>query len=164
MARYSATWQTVTCATLADTTNSVDATFPGVLRGGGSTIMGKISEIYIGGEDTAANATALSLARTSTISTGSLTVGNNALTDIQSTAPGTTYSFGNTIATTKAQRSSTLFLLNLSLNTLAGITRWQARNGEEITMYGNANNAGEVILSAKTGTGKSSGHILYEVV
>lgn len=164
MARYAAAWETVTCATLADTTNSVDGTFPGVLRGGGASIMGKINEVAIGGEDTSANPTSFSLSRTSTISTGALSVGTNALTDIQSTAPGTTYSFGNTIATTKAQRSATLALLRPSFNTYGGIYRWQARMGEELTLFGSANNAGEVILSAKTGTGKTSGHILYEVV
>lgn len=164
MARYSTTWSTVTAAALADTTNATDATYPGVLRGGGASILGKINEVYMGGEDTASTPTAFSLARTSTISTGSLTVGNNALMDVQATAPGTTYNFGNTVATTKPQRSSTLYLLPLSFNTFGGITRWQARMGEEITMFGNANNAGEVILSAKTGTGKTSGHIIYEVV
>jgi hypothetical protein len=72
--------------------------------------------------------------------------------------------WGNTVATTKPQRSATLYLLNPSFNTFGGISRWQARIGEEITLFGNAANAGEVLLSAKTGTGKTSGHMIYEVV
>jgi hypothetical protein len=164
MARYSASWSAVTAAALADTTGTTDATYPGSLRGGGSTVLGKINEVYIGGEDTASTPTQFILARTSTISTGSLTVGNNALVDVQATAPGTTANWGNTVATTKPQRSSTLYLLQPSVNTYGGISRWQARYGEEITFYGNANSVGEVLLSSKVGTGKSSGHILYEVV
>ena len=164
MARYAASWSAVTAATLADTTNTTDAAYPGSLRGAGSTVMSKINEVYIGGEDTASTPTQFILARTSTISTGALTVGNNALMDVNATAPGTVMNWGNTIATTKAQRAATLYLLQPSLNTYGGISRWQARYGEEITTYGNANNAGEVLLSAKTGTGKTSGHIIYEVV
>jgi hypothetical protein len=164
MARYSATWSAVTAAALADTTNTTDAAYPGSLRCAGVSVLAKINEVYIGGEDTASTPTQFILARTSTISTGALSVGNNALVDVQSTAPGTICNWGNTIATTKAQRSSTLYLLQPSLNTYGGIARWQARYGEEITLFGNANNAGEVLLSSKVGAGKSSGHILYEVV
>jgi hypothetical protein len=164
MARYSATWSAVTAAALADTTNTTDAAYPGSLRGAGASVLAKINEVYIGGEDTASTPTQFILARTSTISTGALSVGNNALLDVQATAPGTIMNWGNTIATTKAQRSSTLYLLQPSLNTFGGISRWQARYGEEITVFGNAANAGEVLLSSKAGAGKTSGHIIYEVV
>jgi hypothetical protein len=56
-----------------------------------------------------------------------------------------------------------LHLLHLSLNTYGGISRWQARYGEEISVVGNTASLGEVSLSAITGTGISSGHILYEI-
>lgn len=164
MARYSASWSAVTAAALADTTNSVDATYPGSLRGAGASVLGKINEVSISGEDTASTPTQMILARTSTISTGALSVGNNALVDVQATAPGTVFNWGNTIATTKAQRAATLYLLQPGLNTYGGIYRWQARYGEELTLFGNGANAGEVLLSSKVGTGKTSGHILYEVV
>jgi hypothetical protein len=72
--------------------------------------------------------------------------------------------WGSTAATTFPQRSSTLYLLNLSLNTLGGIARWQARQGEELTCQGTTATAGEIIISSKTGIGKTSGHIIYEVV
>lgn len=164
MAGYSAGWQSVTAAALADTTAATNATYPGTLRGGGATVLAKINEVYMAGEDAASNPTAFSLARASTVSVGALSVGTNALKDVLSTAPGTTFSFGNTAATSGPQRSATLYLLSLGFNTYGGITRWQARMGEELTVYGNAANAGEVILSAKTGTGKTSGHIIYEQV
>jgi hypothetical protein len=164
MARYSATWTTVTAAALADTVAATNATYPGSLRGGGASVLGKINEVEIGGEDTASTPTTFILARSSTLSVGALSVGNNALMDVQSTAPGTIFNWGNTAATSGAQRAATLYLLSLSCNTFGGISRWQARYGEEITVFGTAANAGEVLLSSKTGTGKSSGHIIYEVV
>jgi len=164
MARYSATWSAVTAAALADTVAATNATYPGSLRSGGATLQFKINEVYIGGEDTASTPTQMILARASTISVGALSVGNNALTDFNSTAPGTVPSWGNTAATSGAQRSATLYLLQPSLNTFGGIARWQARYGEEITGFGNTASGAEVLLSSKAGAGKTSGHILYEVV
>lgn len=164
MARYSAAWSSVTAAALADTVAATNATYPGSLRGGGAAGLGKINEVDLGGEDSANNPTAFILARTSTVSTGALSVGNNALLDVQATAPGTLFSWGSTAATAGGQRAATLYMLQPSFNTFGGIHRWQARIGEEITMFGNAANAGELLLSAKTGTGKTSGHMLYELV
>lgn len=164
MARYSATWTSITAAAVNDTTTFTAGQAPGFLRSGAATQMLKVNEVYIGGEDTASTPTTMILARTSTISVGSLSVGNNSLVDATATAPGTTAAWGSTAATTFPQRSATAHLLDLSLNTYGGIARWQARYGEEITAYGNTAPLGELCLSSKTGTGKSSGHILYEVV
>lgn len=165
MARYTAAWSNVTAAALVDTLAATNATYPGSLRGGGASVLGRINEVYIGGMETAAsNATDMVLARASTLSVGTLSVGTNALVDVQATAPGTIFSWGNTAVTSGAQRAATLYLLGLALNCYGGISRWQARVGEEITAFGTAVNAGELMLSAKTGTGKSSGHIIYEVV
>jgi hypothetical protein len=93
MARYSATWTTVTAAALADTVAATNATYPGSLRGGGASVLGKINEVEIGGEDTASTPTTFILARSSTLSVGALSVGNNALMDVQSTAPGTIFNW-----------------------------------------------------------------------
>lgn len=164
MARYNASWSGITAAAVADTTTFTAGQAPGFLRCGGATQQHKINEVYIGGEDTASTPTSMILARTSTISVGALSVGNLALADFLSTAPATAPSWGSTAATTFPQRSSTLYLLNLSLNTYGGIARWQARYGEEITSYGNTASGGEVCLSSKAGTGKTSGHILFESV
>ena len=164
MARYTAGWSAITAAAVADTTAFTAGQHPGSLRCGGSTQAHRINEVYIGGEDTASTPTQMILARTSTISVGALSVGTNALMDFISTAPGTAPAWGSTAATTFSQRSSTLYLLGLSLNTYGGIARWQARYGEEIQSYGNTATGGEVCLSSKAGTGKTSGHILYEAV
>ena len=164
MARYAAGWSTITCAAVADTVAFTVGNHCGELRSGGATQQLKINEVYIGGEDTASTPTSMILARTSTISVGALSVGTLALTDFVSTAPGTVPSWGSTSATSYGQRSATLYLLQLSLNTYGGIARWQARYGEELTVYGNTASGGEVCMSSKTGAGKTSGHILLEVV
>jgi hypothetical protein len=164
MARYSATFSQVTVAALADTVAATNGTYPGSLRSGGATLMYRINEVYIGGEGGSSNPCSMILARASTISVGALSVGNNGLLDFNATAPGTVPSWGNTAATSGAQRSSTLYLLNPSVNAFGGIARWQARVGEEITGFGNTATGAEVLLSSKTGTGQVSGHLIYEIV
>lgn len=164
MARYMATWSTITAAPVADTVAFTAGQFPGALRSGSATVQCKINEIYIGGEDTASTPTSMILARTSAISVGALSVGNNALADVNAQAPTAIASWGSTAATTFPQRSSTLYLLQPSLNTFGGIARWQARYGEEITVQGATASFGEVCLSSKTGAGKTSGHIIYEII
>ena len=164
MARYNATWDQITAASVADTTTFTAGQAPGFLRCGGATQYHKINEVYIGGLDTASTAGDMILARTSTISVGALSVGNLALSDFNATAPATAPSWGSTAATTFPQRSSTLYLLQLALNSFGGISRWQARYGEEIGAYGNTASGGEVCLSSKSGTSKTSGHIIFEAV
>lgn len=164
MARYSATYSGITAAAVADTVAFTAGQAPGYLRGGSTTQQVKINEVYIGGESSASTPTQMILARNSTISVGALSVGQNNLVDASATAPGTVASFGSTAATTFPQRSSSGYLLQLSLNTYGGIARWQARYGEEITVIGNTAPLGEVSLSSKVGAGQSSGHIIYELV
>lgn len=164
MARYTAGWQAITAAAVADAVTFTAGQAPGFLRSGGASQYNKIDEVYVGGEDSVSTPTQMSLARTSTISVGTLSVGTLALGDAMATAPGTIPSFGSTAATTFPQRSAALFLLNLSLNTHGGIVRWQARYKEEITLFGATASLGEVIVSNKAGSGKTSGHILLEAV
>lgn len=163
MARYSLGYQTKTMVAVADTTNFTDNGYATFLQGGNGTMQAKINEVYIGGEDTASTPTTMTLARDSTVAATGISGNTNALLDASATAPGTLMTFGSA-STTKPQRSSTLHLLQPSLNTYGGISRWQARYGEEITVVGNTASLGEVSLSSVTGTGKISGHILYELV
>ena len=164
MARYSSSWSGITAAALADSVAATNNTYPGSLRGGSATTLARISEVDISGEDSASTPTQMILGRAVIVSVGALSVGNSALLDVQATAPGTLMAWGNTAATSGAQRSPTLYLLQPSLNTWGGIHRWQARMGEEVTLFGTAVNAGEVLLSSKVGAGKTSGHIIYELV
>ncbi len=164
MARYSSNWTTITATAVADTVAFTAGQCPGFLRSGNATVKCRIGEVYIGGEDTSSTPTTMIVARTSTISVGALSVGTSALQDVDSIGPATAPSWGSTAATTFPQRSSTLYLLNLSLNTFGGISRWQARPGEELTCQGTTATAGEILISSKTGAGKTSGHIIYEVL
>lgn len=163
MARYSVTYQTKTMTAVADTTNFTDSGYATFIQGGGATMALRINEVYIGGEDTSSTATTMVLARDSTVAATGISGNMLALLDATATAPGTLPVYG-CVSTTKPQRSSTLHLLQLSLNTYGGIARWQARYGEEITTYGASASNGEVSLSSVTGTGKVSGHVIFEVV
>lgn len=163
MARYSLGYQTKTMVAVADATNMTDSGYATFLQGGSSTMVVKINEVYIGGEDTASTPTTMVLARDSTVAATGISGNTNAALDGSGVAPGTLAVFG-CVSTTKPQRSSTLHLLQLSLNTYGGIARWQARYGEEISVVGNTASLGEVSLSSVTGTGKVSGHLIYELV
>lgn len=167
MAKYSASWTSITPTATADTTNLVDSTYGLILQGGNSTQRLNISEVYIGGEAAASSSpTIMVLARDSTVA-ATVTAGTtrNALTDGSATAPGTTAVVGH-IATTKPQRSATLHLLHLSFNAYGGIVRWVASPDEVFSVVGNTASLGEVSLSAFTGgtPGATSGHVIYEVV
>lgn len=165
MARYSLTSTSTTTSATADTTNLVDQTYSFLLQGGNSTMRLNINEIYMGGESGSSAPQIMVLARDSTVG-ATVTAGQtrNAVLDGSNTAPGTTAVTGNA-ATTKPQRSSTLHLLHPSFNAFGGISRWQARPGEELSVVGNTASLGEVTLSAYTGTtaGQISAHCLYEV-
>ena len=163
MAKYSASWQTVTATAVADTTNFTDSGYMMFLQGGNSTQRLVVSEIYAGGEDTASLPMTFVAARDSTVGATSISGVKSALLDGSATAPGTTAVLGN-VSTTKPQRSSTLHLLQLTFNTFGGIVRWVAAPGSEIAVVGNTASLGEMSLSSVTGAGKTSGHVIFEVV
>ena len=71
---------------------------------------------------------------------------------------------GNT-NTTKPQRSTTLHLLNCSLNAFGGVYFWRANKWDECpTVLGNTVSLGEASLSAFTGgtPGAIGAHMIYE--
>lgn len=167
MARYSYSVTSITPTATGDTTNLVDSTYLGYIQGGNSTQRVNVAEIYMGGEAASSSSPSIMVfARDSTVMSGTAGGGRFAATDGSATAPGTLPVTGNTAATTKPQRSSTLHLLHLSYNAYGGIVRWVARPGEEISIVGNAASLGEASLSAFTGgtTGAMSAHIIVEVV
>ena len=151
---------------VADTVSMTSNGYAVFLQGGSATMQMRVNEVYVAGESAASNPTTLAFGRDSTVGVTSITAtGNfNALLDGSSVAPGTIAIFGSG-ATTNPQRSATLgHLLQPALNAYGGIARWQARYGEEITTIGNTASLGELSLSAVTGTGQLTGHILYELV
>jgi hypothetical protein len=168
MARYSLSAQSFTTAATADTVALTTLKY-WALGGNNGTMQLKINELQAGGEATAASAVQiLAFGRDSTVAATSLTsVGlYNALMDGSATAPGTLALFSNS-STTFPQRSSTLgHLIQHSFNSYGGLVRWQARQGEEITIIGNTASLGECSYSGYTGTVAStiSTHCIYELV
>lgn len=163
MARYSLTFQTRTMTAVADSANYTDSGYATFLQGGSATMQLKVNEIYIAGEDTSSTPTTMVWSRDSTVGATAISGNMNAVVDATTVAPGTVAVFG-CVSTTKPQRSSTLHLLQLTLNTYGGITRWQARPGEELGIISATQPLGESSLSSVTGAGKISGHVLYELV
>lgn len=166
MARYSLTFTAQASAPVADTTALTSLKYT-ALGGNSTTMQLKINEVQCGGEGSSAAVQQYILARDSTVAATSLTsVGlTNTLTDATSTAPATVALFSNS-STTFPQRSATAHLLQHSFNAYGGLVRWQARQGEEITVVGNTASLGEVSYSGGAATVAStvSGHILYELV
>lgn len=165
MARYSYSSQSATLTAVADTAAFTDNGYLGFLQGGSSTMQLRISEVQAGGESTSSAVAIIVFGRDSTVAATGISGGFNAATDGSATAPGTLATFGR-VSTTKPQRSATLgHLVTQSFNGFGGLARWQARQGEEITVIGNTASLGEVSYSAFTGAaGIASGHIHYELV
>lgn len=165
MAKRSVAINTITPTATADTTNLVDATYPALVQGGSATQRINILEIFLAGQAGASTPTFMLLARDSTVAvTNSYGTGQtDAALDAATAALALPPLTGNT-NTTKPQRSSTLHLLNLSLNAFGGIIRWVAAPGEEITTIGNTASLGEASLSAFTGgtPGAMGVHLIYE--
>ena len=153
----------------ADTTNLVDATYPFLFQGGTSTQRTNILEVYLGGQAGASSPTFMQLARDSTVASGTNSMGSgetDAALDAATAALAAPVLTGNSNATTKPQRSSTLHLLNLSFNAFGGIVRWVAAPGEEISIVGNTASLGEISLSAASGgtPGLLGAHAIYETL
>lgn len=169
MARYSLAFQSVTTTSggVADTTAYTSGGYPFFLLGGASTMQLKVNEIQAGGEATAASAVQiLVFGHDSTVAATALSGDYLSAMDVTSTAPGTLPSYGNS-STTKPQRSASLgHKIQHSFNAYGGLVRWQARQGEEITVYGSAASIGEVSYSPFTGnvSGPVSGHCIFELV
>lgn len=134
------------------------------LQGSSSTARFLVSEVYMGGLAGASAPCQMMVARDSTVAVTSITLGTNgsdAPLDVNSASTAQTTGFS---ATTMPQRSASLQLLNLGFNAFGGIVRWVAYPTEEISVYGNAVNVGEISLSANTGgtPGLMDRHIIYE--
>lgn len=167
MARRIVSITTITPTATADTTNLVDATYPFLLQGGSSTQRALVWEISISGQAASSSSpTFMLLSRDSTVcATNSNGTGlTDAPLTTETAALAAAALTGNT-NTTKPQRSSTLHLLNCSLNAYGGNFFWRANRVEECpTIIGNTASNGEVSLSAFTGgtPGAIGAHMIYE--
>jgi hypothetical protein len=164
MARYSLTSQSVTTgAGSADAATITGSLF--YVAGNTATMQLKINEVQSGGEATSGAVQILVLARDSTnVATPTAGASRNNLMDASATAPGTVAIFGQT-ATTLPTRAAT-HLLQHSYNAYGGLVRWQARQGEEITVFTATAPNAEVSYSSYTGnaTASVSSHCIYELV
>jgi hypothetical protein len=167
MARRIVSVTTITPTATADTTNLVDATYPFLLQGGSSTQLNRVWEISLSGQAASSSSpTFMILSRDSTVAaTNSNGAGQtDASIDAATAALGAPALTGNT-NTTKPQRSSTLHLMNCSVNAFGGVYFWRANRAEECpTIVGNTASLGEVSMSAFTGgtPGALGPHMIYE--
>lgn len=166
MAKYALTFTGQATVAVADT--AALTTLKYASFGGNSTTMQlKVYEVAIGGESSSAAVQQYIFARDTTVAATALTsVGlTNALLDATATAPATVALFSNS-STTFPQRSATAHLIQHSINAFGGYARWQARQGEEITIIGNSQPLGECSYSGGPATvaGQVSGHVHYELV
>jgi len=159
---YSHTKQSWAVAAVADTTNYTDGKYHAVI-GDSTTRMLRITEIFIGGEASAAALALMVLARDSTIGATLSNGSGTAIAAVSSGAPTVRATTFDT-ATTKPQRAATLHLLQLSMQAFGGVVRWVAAPGSELYQVGNAVNVGETSLSAFTGSGTPaiSSHLQFE--
>lgn len=171
MARRIVSQTTATPTATADTTNLANSSYPFVLQGGSATQINYIWEVSISGQEgSTSSPTFMILALDSTVGTTtgtSLSLFDspiNQATAALSSAPKTANTW-----TTVPQRSSTLHLLNASLNAFGGNYFWRANRLEEaMVLIGNAAPAtgagGEASLSAFTGgtPSKIGSHMIYE--
>lgn len=165
MARYSLASQSVTLSAVADGANFTDNGYLFFLQGGSSTMQLRVSEVQSGGESTSSAVAIMVFGRDSTVGVTAISGGFNAALDGSATAPGTLATFGR-VSTTKPQSSTTLgHLITHSYNAFGGLARWQARQGEEITIVGNTASLGECSYRGFTGSaGIVSGHAIYELI
>ena len=167
MARYSASFLSQTSVNTADT-SSLTALKYIALQGASATMQMKVNEIQSGGEASSSAIVSYSFGRSSTVGTATLSLSGAflALMDATGTA-GTAPAVYNTTTGTEPQRSSTLgHLVMHSYNAFGGLVRWQARQGEEITIFSASATAGECTYSGNTACAATtlSGHIIFEVV
>lgn len=170
MARRSVSNIGITPTATADTTNLVDATYPWLIQGGSATQLSRIHEVSLNGLSGASAPTPMILARDSTVATGSNTNGTgqtDAPLDGATAALAAPALTGNSNATVKPQRSSTLHLLLCALNAFGGAFFWRANKIDECpAILGNTASLGEASLSCTTGgtAGLISGHMIYETL
>jgi hypothetical protein len=169
MARRIISYTTITPTAFADTTNLTNTTYPLFLQGGTATQQNKIHEISISGQAASSSSpTFMILSRDSTVAASSISfpadTGMDASMDTATAALAAPPLSGNA-ATTLPQRSSTLHLMNCSLNAFGGVYFWRANKWDEcVDIVGNAASFGEVSLSAFTGgtPGAVGVHLIYE--
>jgi hypothetical protein len=166
MARYSLTSQSATTGSgSADAATITGCVF--FLGGNAALMQLKINEVASGGEAASGAVQVLALARdTTNAATPTAGTARNNLMDVTATAPGTVAIFGQA-ATTLPTRGAA-HLIQHSYNAFGGLARWQARQGEEITVATATAPNSEVSYSSVSGGGQATAPVsatcIYELV
>ena len=165
MAKWSAMNVNWTPTAVADTTNFTSGGYH-ALQGGSTTQRNLVWEISLNGQAASSSSpTFMILSRDSTIGVTTGAASNTDASMDTATAALTAAPITTNAWTTKPQRSSTLHLMNCSLNAFGGVYFWRANRVEEcVTIVGNTASLGEVSLSAFTGgtPGAMGTHMVYE--
>ena len=167
MARRIFSFATITPTAFADTTGMTNNTYPGFIQGANATQQIKIHEISISGQAASSSSPTFMLwSRDSTIAV-TPTSGAGVMDTYMdpATAALAAPPLSGNQGTTTPQRSSTLHLMNCSLNAFGGVFFWRANKWDECpVILGNTQPNGESSLSAYTGgtPGLVGGHIIYE--
>lgn len=142
----------------ADSASSLANNSYQAVRGGASTQLARIVEVFIGGEATSSTVNRMALRRLST----------NATTPTDQTpAPLNIYSpaavaQGYVAASTGPTIAATQHLANFAFNAFGGIVRWVAAPGEEIYFGTTTAPNAQVCLDSISGTGVVSQDIKWE--
>jgi hypothetical protein len=169
MARRIVSAATINPTAFADTVALTNNLYPFFIGGNSATQQVKIHEISISGQAASSSSpTFMLLSRDSTVAvTPSFGAGSmDAAMDTATAALAAITNVGNQ-GTTPPQRSSTLHLLNCSLNAFGGVFFWRANKWDECpTVIGNTQPNSEVSLSAFTGgtPGAIGAHGIYETL
>ena len=168
MAKRSFTLATWTPVAVADTIDFTDSGFQ-ALQGGSATQRSLISEVYMGGQATAAKEAIMVVARDSVVGTNptALAAGEyDAPLDPATAALAAPVVAFEADGTTQPRRDTAAGLLSLAFNAFGGIVRWVAAPDEELIMLGASASFGEMSLSAFTGgsPGLMGSHIIYETL
>lgn len=167
MARRIVSNVTLTPTATADTSALGSGNYPFILQGGTATQLNKVWEVSIAGQAASSSSpTIMLLSRDSTV--GVTNSNGTGVTDAAidpATAALVAPALTGNVNATPPQRSSTLHLLNCSLNAFGGVYFWRANRLEEcMSVLGNTQPLGEVSLSAFTGgtPGLIGSHMIYE--
>ena len=166
MAIYSAASAPSWTPTVVLNTTAMTASGFQTIRGGGATQRVNVLEIYEGGQATSSAPMWMLVGRNATVGT-TPTALTMALLDANAAASATVPVNYQTAPGGQPGRSSTLgYLLNLSFNAFGGIVRWYKGPEETLSLYGTAADAGEISLSAYTGStvGPMGSHFIIEAV
>lgn len=156
MARFSATFENLTPAAVADNTNYTDAGY-GALQGVSGKNM-EVQELSISGLATTTTIDRLIFAFDGVAGATALSGGGiSAMSQASVTNPTVFHT-----STTKPKRglAASAYLLLPQMNTFGGIYRWAVNPGDGVMLYSNVANTGEVSLSSISGVGPISFHIL----